>query len=146
MKRLIVSAVVLGFCCICSWAQSYSITWYKIAGGGGTSTNGQYSVTGTIGQPDAGPAMTGGSYVLQGGFWAFISVLQTPGAPMLYISHAGSTVTIYWQNVAGWSLYQNSDLNVPAGWIPDAGAGLINGTNYLNFSAPKGNLYFRLQQ
>jgi hypothetical protein len=29
-------------------AQSYSIDWYKIAGGGGTSTNGQYSLSGTV--------------------------------------------------------------------------------------------------
>ena len=50
------------------FSQAYSIDWYKIAGGGGTSTNGQYAVTGTIGQPDAGGAMTGGNYSLTGGF------------------------------------------------------------------------------
>jgi len=32
-------------------AQSYSIDWFKVAGGGGTSTNAQYSLSGTIGQP-----------------------------------------------------------------------------------------------
>ena len=35
-------------------AQSYSIDWFTIDGGGGTSTGGVYSVSGTIGQPDAG--------------------------------------------------------------------------------------------
>jgi hypothetical protein len=35
------------------FAQSYSIDWYKIAGGGGTSTGATYQVSGTIGQPDA---------------------------------------------------------------------------------------------
>jgi len=35
-------------------AQTYSIDWYKIAGGGGTSTGGVYAVSGTIGQHDAG--------------------------------------------------------------------------------------------
>ena len=49
-------------------AQSYAVDWYKVAGGGGTSTNGQYSVSGTIGQPDASGAMTGGNYSLTGGF------------------------------------------------------------------------------
>ena len=86
-----------------SQAQSYSIDWYKIAGGGGTSTNGQYAVTGTIGQPDAGGAMAGGNYSLTGGFWSLISVVQTPGAPMLNISRSGSTVTVYWQDTSGWS-------------------------------------------
>jgi len=44
--------------------SNYSIDWYKIAGGGGTSTSATYQVTGTIGQPDAGGAMTGGNYSL----------------------------------------------------------------------------------
>ena len=39
-------------------SAQYSIDWYSVDGGGGTSTNGQYSISGTIGQPDAG-AMIG---------------------------------------------------------------------------------------
>ena len=41
-------------------AQTYSIDWYKIAGGGGTSTGGTYAVSGTIGQPEAGGPLTNG--------------------------------------------------------------------------------------
>jgi len=48
------------------WRNPYSINWYKIAGGGGTSTGGTYQVSGTIGQPDASGAMTGGNYSLTG--------------------------------------------------------------------------------
>ena len=59
-------------------AQSYTIDWYKIAGGGGTSTGGIYSVSGTIGQHDAGGPMTGGNYSLTGGFWSLISLVQAP--------------------------------------------------------------------
>ena len=66
------------------FGQSYSIDWNKVAGGGGTSTGGPYSVSGTIGQHDAGGPMTGGNYALTGGFWALISVAQTPGAPTLH--------------------------------------------------------------
>ena len=40
-------------------AQPYTIDWYKIAGGDGTSPNGQYSITGTVGQPDAGLTLAG---------------------------------------------------------------------------------------
>jgi len=50
-------------------AQTYSIDWFTIDGGGGTSTGGVYSVSGTIGQPDAGPAMTGATFTVLGGFW-----------------------------------------------------------------------------
>ena len=52
MKRLLLLCSLLlpavGF------TQQYSIGWYKIAGGGGASSGGVYSVNGTIGQPDAG--------------------------------------------------------------------------------------------
>ena len=54
-------------------AQSYSINWYKVAGGGGmNSTGGTYQVSGTIGQHDAGGPLIGGGCQLTGGFWALI--------------------------------------------------------------------------
>ncbi|MGA2680006.1 MAG: hypothetical protein ABSF37_12015 [Sedimentisphaerales bacterium] len=46
----------------------YQIVWSTIDGGGGTSSGGQYKITGTIGQPDAGYSESG-SYELLGGFW-----------------------------------------------------------------------------
>lgn len=49
-----------------------AIPWSTVDGGGGTSTDGTFSLTGTIGQPDAAPAMTGGGFSLVGGFWAGI--------------------------------------------------------------------------
>jgi hypothetical protein len=128
------------------FAQQYSIGWYKIAGGGGTSTGGVYSVSGTIGQLDASGAMTGNSYSLTGGFWSLISVVQTVGAPTLFISHSGNTVTVYWQNVSSWTLQQNANLVNPSGWSASSGVTTSNGTNYLNIVLPTGNLFFRLKQ
>ena len=125
-------------------AQQFSIDWYKVAGGGGTSTGGVYSVSGTIGQPDASGAMSGGNYSLTGGFWSLISVMQAPGAPTLYISHSGNAVTVYWQAVSGWSLQQNNNLTVPANWTASGGVITSNGTNYLSITPPTGNLFFRL--
>lgn len=47
----------------------YDLSWNTIDGGGMTfSSGGPYTLGGTIGQADAG-ILTGGSYVLQGGFW-----------------------------------------------------------------------------
>jgi hypothetical protein len=142
---MIASAVILGALSTTVRAQSYTIDWYKIAGGGGTSTGGTYSVSGTIGQPDASGAMTGGNYSLTGGFWALISVVQTAGAPTLYVSHSGNTVTVYWLNISGWSLHQNSNLATPLTWSQNNGWSTINGTNYLNVVNPTGNLFYRLQ-
>jgi len=130
-----------------AFAQSYSIDWYKIAGGGGTSTGSVYSVSGTIGQADAtaDTALTGGNYSLTGGFWA-IQAVQTPGAPALYITRSGSMVTVFWQNVAGWNLYQSGNLVTPLGsWLASSGITPSNGTNYLNLANPQGNMFFRLK-
>src|ERR1051325_2485949 len=67
-------------------AQSYSLDWFTIDGGGGTSTGGVYQVSGTLGQPDAGPTMSGGNYSVDGGFWSLIAAVQMPGAPTLTVT------------------------------------------------------------
>src|SRR5277367_4334912 len=93
-------------------AQTYSIDWHKIAGGGGTSTgtNGAtvYAVSGTIGQHDASTAMSGGNYSLTGGFWSLISVVQTPGAPFLTITQSTGSATVSWPSPStGYYLQTN---------------------------------------
>ena len=125
-------------------AQSYSVDWYKIAGGGGTSTGSVYSVSGTIGQHDGGGPVSGGNYSLTGGFWALDLAVQTPGVPMLYISRAANTVAIYWQDVSGWGLQKNTSLTAPAGWSAAGAVTNVNGTNYLTLGSPTGTLFFRL--
>jgi hypothetical protein len=144
MKTFIAILVLAAMTALSASAQSYSISWYKVAGGGGTSAGGNYSISGTIGQPDASGAMTGGNYSLTGGFWALISVVQTPGAPTLYISFSGHTVTVYWLNVTGWTLQQNSSLAASASWTGNSSWTTTNGTNYLNITSPTGNLFYRL--
>ena len=50
-------------------ADEFDITRWSIDGGGVMhSSGGQFEVSGTIGQPDAG-TMSGGDFVLNGGFW-----------------------------------------------------------------------------
>ncbi|MCP4548038.1 MAG: hypothetical protein GY835_16355 [bacterium] len=48
--------------------DEYGLTWFTIDGGGGVSSGGEYTLHGTIGQPDAG-ALFAGEYTLGGGFW-----------------------------------------------------------------------------
>jgi hypothetical protein len=144
MKNLLIVSLLLG--AIVIHAQQFSLDWYKIAGGGGTSIGGTYQVAGTIGQPDASGAMSGGNYSVTGGFWSLINVVQTPGAPTLYISRSGNTVTVYWQNVSGWNLIQSGNLTTPiASWSASTAPTLANGTNYLTLTNPAGNLFFRLK-
>jgi len=48
----------------------YDLSWHTVDGGGATfSTGGGYTLGGTIGQAEAG-VLSGGGYVLSGGFWA----------------------------------------------------------------------------
>ena len=124
----------------CSHAQTYTIDWYKIAGGGGTSTGATYQVTGTIGQPDASGAMTGGNYSLTGGFWSLYAV-QTPGAPLLTITYAGNQAIVSWSpSVTGWTLQTNNNLATGV-WGNYLGT-VVN--NSATNSPPKGNVFFRL--
>ena len=126
-------------------AQNYSVNWYKVAGGGGTSTGGTYQVSGTIGQPDASGAMTGGNFSVTGGFWAFIQVVQTPGLPNLVISHSGNSVIVLWPDTGSYTLQQNNNLAAAAGWTTSGYAvSTANGTNSITITPPTGNLFFRL--
>ena len=142
MKRLhIVLGAAMLLATSVARAQSYSIEWYKISGGGGmNSTGGVYSVSGTIGQHDAGGPMTGGNYSLTGGFWSLYAV-QTPGAPFLTITYAANQAVVSWpSSVTGWTLQTNNNL-ATGSWGNYLGA-VVN--NSVTNAPPKGNLFFRL--
>ena len=66
MKIQGLSLLFTFLCAASASAQNYRIEWFTIDGGGGTSSGGQYTLSGTIGQPDAGE-LKGGNYVLEGG-------------------------------------------------------------------------------
>ena len=133
--------------CLSAWGQ-YSIDWSTIDGGGGTSTRGVYSITGTIGQHDAG-TVSGGTFTLQGGFWSLIASVQTPGAPLVSIARTTTnTVTVSWPSPStGWALQQNTNSVSSVNWsnvtsgIQDDGT-----TKTLILSPPTGNRFYRLHQ
>lgn len=109
-------------------AQSYSIDWYRISSGGGTSLGGTYSINGTIGQAEAGGTMTGGNYSLAGGFWSLISIVPTLGAPTLTIALTSTnTVLISWPSPStGFTIQQSTSLTdsiwtAPSDGISDDG-------------------------
>jgi hypothetical protein len=123
-----------------SQAQNYSVDWHIISGGGGTSASGQYSLSGTIGQHDASTAMTGGHYLLVGGFWSLYA-LQTSGAPLLTITYSGNQAVVSWpSSFTGWTLQTNGNPGTTS-WV-DYGGAIVNNT--VTNSPPTGNLFFRL--
>ena len=146
--RTLALCLFAGTLCGRAAAQNYAIDWYKVSGGGGTSTNGQYTISGTIGQPEAGAAMTGGNYSLTGGFWSLVAAVQTPGAPTLAITLNPqlSTINITWPYPSsGWTLQQNAGVASPSGWQTSGYTISNNGVvNSITITAPTGSMFFRL--
>jgi hypothetical protein len=151
-NRLRRSAKLLALCSLLAFAgfpwpagAQYSIDWHKVAGGGGTSTGGVYSVRGTIGQHDAGGPMTGGDFSITGGFWALYAV-QTPGAPILSIQlTTTNTALVYWPSPStGYHPEVNTNLNT-ANWVTPAEPVQDNGIiKYILINPPAGNRFYRL--
>ena len=127
-------------------AQTYSIDWYKISGGGGTSSNGQFTVSGTIGQHDAGGPMTGGNYSLTGGFWSFLSVVQTVGSPTLRIFLTSSnTAVVAWPAPStGFSLQVNTNIST-TNWVGTSAPSVVGSENQVIIAPPVGRQFFRLK-
>jgi len=82
MSKIMIGAIALGAATTMGGGPSggpYSIPWSTIDSGGVlNASGGVYTLSGTIGQPDAGPAQSGGVYSLEGGFWPGVS-----GAPCI---------------------------------------------------------------
>ena len=131
-------------------AQSFDLSWFTIDGGGGTSTGGVYSVSGTIGQPDAG-LLIGGYFALQGGFWGVVAAIQTPGAPPLSVERIGGAVRVFWPLPApGFVLDETTSLASAPAAVSWSAVGLPYQTNATHISitvpAPVGNKYYRLRR
>ncbi len=61
---------------------TYAVAWWTVDSGGGSSGGARFAVSGTIGQPDAAPPMSGDRFGLQGGFWPAAS---DPGSRDIYL-------------------------------------------------------------
>ncbi len=134
----IIAALFVAVSVVAASAQ-FAIGSFTIDGGGGTSTNATYTLSGTIGQPDAGSTRTGGGFTVQGGFWA--AAIQVPGAPFLSILRAGPNVLISWPSTPGFILQHTTGL-LPMDW-QDAASG---NTNSVSIPAAGASRFYRLRK
>lgn len=145
LRRWAAAFALLATLCVAR-AQNFSIDWFTIDGGGGTSTGGVFSLSGTIGQPDANPQpLTGGNFALVGGFWSLFAV-QTPGAPRLTIRLTSTnTALVLWPSPSvGFVLQQNADLDT-SNWVATPQPVTDNGTDrFIIVNPPAGNRFYRL--
>lgn len=96
-------------------AQNYSMDWFTVDGGGGISSADVYTLSGTIGQPDAGAALSGGDYSVVGGFWSLIAASNTQTGPVLTVTLAPEgRVRLAWMpNSPGYVLQETVQLTAP---------------------------------
>ena len=122
MKALLFAGVFLLAASRLAHAQPYSLDWATVDGGGGTISSNAYSLSGTVGQPEAG-VLSGIGYKLEGGFWPGLGVLSTGSLPTLSVRLVAGRVVISWSPASSGFVLEQSDTLSAASW----------------FSAPTGN-------
>jgi len=146
LRRSLAIIGVLGLSASAVPAQDFSIDWHTIDGGGGMSAGGNFSLSGTLGQPDANARpMTGGEFSLTGGFWTLFAV-QTPNSPLLTIQQLSVTsARVVWPSPStGFRLQENSDLNT-TNWVNAPQAVSDNGTNnFITVNPATSRRFYRL--
>jgi hypothetical protein len=122
-----------------SRGQQFAIDWYSISAGGGESSGGNYSLVGTIGQPDAG-GLSGGNFSLEGGFLPGIVVPSSTGAPTLVIQASQNGPSISWSPASpGFALEEAISLATPSWNAAPAG-------NPVTISVPGAARFYRLRK
>ncbi len=89
-------------------AGDYALDWHTIdAGGMLQAIDGTYTLTGTVGQPEATVApMAGGEFTLTGGFWPGVTV-----APSACRGDSNCDGTINWRDIDFFVAAQNDNMS-----------------------------------
>jgi hypothetical protein len=127
-----------------SHGQSFAIDWFTIAGGGASSSGGNYALVGTIGQASAG-VQSGGNFVLSGGFWSAISVMEIPGLS-LRLSPTNTVIVSWPAPSTGFELQQNSQVATTNWSNVIVSPTMVGDEKQVILPAPAGNRFFRLRK
>ena len=143
------SAMVLNFTLLTQAAKGddFSIDWFVVGGGGGTSGNGTYAVSGTIGQPATGGSLSGGAYTVTGGFWAVDTIgVTVPSPPSLQLATGPNGIHLYWPATTTGFVLERSVGSASGPWTP-VNAGVSNDGTFLGVDlAPSlSAAFFRLK-
>ena len=98
----------------------FEITKSTIDAGGASTPGPRFSLTGTVGQPDAAPrfAPADNRFAVEPGFWPGGTVVPTPGAPELTMrpGAARDTAILAWPVTANGYILQESPDLAPGSW------------------------------
>jgi hypothetical protein len=146
--KLLLVSVAVSICLAPVFAQNYAINWHTVGGGGGTSSGGIYSLSGTIGQPDAG-VLTGAGFELVGGFWSVLSCVPSGVFPALtvYVT-TNDAVVVAWPCSTSSSIVLQECTNIYApNWVPPSQPIVYDGiTKSVTIAPAVGSLFFRLAE
>jgi hypothetical protein len=114
---LVLSALGLLAGVVCASSQPLSIDRFTIAGGGGPSSGGSFSLNGTFGQPDSG-LVSGCIYSLAGGFWGAFPTLPPTGSVIIKVWVVGGALHLRFPGIPGRIYYVERAHSVTGPW-PD---------------------------
>ena len=124
----------------------YSLSWSTVDSGGGRSSGDNYTLDGTIGQPDAATS-SGGVYTLQGGYWSAFTVPGIEDAPILRILSNGENVTLAWPNPStGFLLQESSSLILPDWSDLNLNPGIVGDEKQISRPIVPEARYYRLRK
>jgi hypothetical protein len=103
----------------------FDLTWWTVDGGGGTVSGGGYTLTGTAGQPEPGPALSGGEYTLLSGFWPGGGEAPSCDVPLTGVTLSGPSSGRTGQTLTFTASPQPSNATAPVDftWSADGLAG-----------------------
>lgn len=132
-------------------AESLSIDWYTVEGGGGTSVAGSFALDGTAGQPDAGVLIHRGPncesrFALTGGFWSFLSPYWPEGPQLALRFTSTNTVLLSWPAMCqGYALQKTTSLGPPNWANVGPAPALVGGEYQVSLDDLYGCLWLRCQ-
>lgn len=128
-------------------ATTLRVEKFVISGGGGSSTNSRFGVTGTIGQKEGDKKLTNGRFTVEPGFWNVVGLVQIPNSPLLQLEQDASGICIRWNSSSSAFILETSNSVGPnAVWSQAVGLIIQDGANrrYKVASAP-GTKFYRLR-
>lgn len=134
-----------------SAAEDFTLDWFATAAGGGDSRGGDFELSATLGQPEAGE-MLGGDFAIRGGYWSIVAALATPAAPTLSVSLSAGELVIAWPDSGseGFGLEETTALSESAAgtvwtWIGGT-SGVSSGLRSVRLPLAAGNRFYRLHK
>ena len=133
-------------------AEDLSIDWYTVDAGGGTSSAGEFTLSGTVGQPDAYaliPYCSACGFSILGGYWSQFSEVDQPYGPWLCIQlTSASTLLLSWRAYYQGYVLETRSAAAPS-WNNVPATPVLVGAEYqvtLTFYPTDESTFFRLRK